>query len=87
MSQPMTLIERLRNPAYVTNPSGGEALLDTKQTLAAMREAAERLDRPDRTNGRYAKARELRAQGMTIRQIMKALGYKTTSSVAAALRK
>ena len=36
----MTLVERLRNPAWVTNPAGGDALLDTKATLRDMRLAA-----------------------------------------------
>lgn len=52
--EPMTLIERLRNPAYVTNPAGGDALLDTKRTLTAMRLAAllieEALRRGKQTN-------------------------------------
>ena len=43
-------------------------------------------NRRDRTGGKYAKARELRAKGMTIRQIQKRLGYKSTCSVAAALK-
>lgn len=37
----MTLVERLLNPVYVTNPSGGEALLDKEATLATMKAAAD----------------------------------------------
>lgn len=37
----MTLIERLRNPAWETNPSGGDALLDVKQAREAMDDAAD----------------------------------------------
>ncbi len=40
-NDPMTLIERLRNPAFETNPSGGDALLSVKQTRADMEEAAD----------------------------------------------
>ena len=87
VDQPMTLVERLRNPAYVCNPSGGDALLDVSQTLATMREAADRLEKRDRTGGKYAQARALRAQGFTIRQIKDKLGYRSTCSVAAALKK
>lgn len=83
----MTLVERLRNPAYVTNPSGGPALLDISRTLATMSEAADRLDKADRSGGRHAKARELRATGLTIRAIAAKLGYRTTSAVHAALKK
>ena len=85
----MTLVERLLNPAWVSDPNGGDASLDTRQTLAAMKEAAELLARPghrDRTGGKYAMARALRAQGFTIRAIAKKLGYKSTCSVAAALK-
>lgn len=37
----MTLIERLRNPQWETNPNGGDALLNVKQTRADMEEAAD----------------------------------------------
>lgn len=40
MGEHMTLIERLRNPAYITNPTGGDAILDTARTLTDMRLAA-----------------------------------------------
>jgi AraC-like DNA-binding protein len=40
----------------------------------------------DRTCGKYDKARELRKQGLTVREIAKRLGYKSTCSVAAALK-
>jgi hypothetical protein len=40
----------------------------------------------DRTRGKYAKARELRKQGLTVREIAKRLGYRSTCSVAAALK-
>jgi AraC-like DNA-binding protein len=40
----------------------------------------------DRTGGRYAEARKLRKQGLTVREIAKRLGYKSTCSVAAALK-
>ncbi len=39
----MSLIERLKNPAWVENPAGGDALLDTKQTRETMDEAADLL--------------------------------------------
>lgn len=48
MEQEMTLIDRLRNPQYVTNPSGGEALLDTERTTADMREAANLMENMQR---------------------------------------
>lgn len=44
MEQPMTLSERLRNPAYVANPMGGDALLDVARTLDDMRQAADIID-------------------------------------------
>lgn len=37
----MTLVERLRNPAWIANPDGGEALLAVAQTRADMEEAAD----------------------------------------------
>lgn len=37
----MSLVEKLLHPVYVTNPSGGAALLDTASTLATMKAAAE----------------------------------------------
>ena len=40
----------------------------------------------DRTKGKYAAARKLRSQGLTIREIAKRLGYKSTCSVHAALQ-
>jgi hypothetical protein len=41
--EPMTLVERLRNPQYVSQPNG-DAILDTKRTLADMRAAADRIE-------------------------------------------
>jgi hypothetical protein len=51
-NEPMTLIERLRNPAWVHGPGQFDpATLDTDQTVSDMREAAyilERCEKEDR---------------------------------------
>ncbi len=44
MTEAMTLIERLRNPAWETNPNGGDALLNVAQTRATMDEAAKKIE-------------------------------------------
>lgn len=54
MSQRMTLAERLRNPSYIINPTGGDALLDVPQTIATMREAADIIDEMMRTESSMA---------------------------------
>lgn len=42
-NEPMTLIERLRNPAWKSDSNRRESFLDAEQTLATMREAADTL--------------------------------------------
>jgi hypothetical protein len=42
MKEPMTLIERLRNPTWVGAPNE-PALLDVELTLSLMREAADKI--------------------------------------------
>lgn len=45
-SEPMTLIERLRNPAWVHGPSpNSDAVLEKEQTRNDMQEAATELER------------------------------------------
>jgi hypothetical protein len=41
--EPMTLIERLRNPAWKSDLDRSEPFLDAEQTLATMTEAADTL--------------------------------------------
>lgn len=51
--EPMTLVERLRNPSWIGDPASGNTaiLLEVDRTVAAMREAADLIEKLQRLAG------------------------------------